>query len=351
MESTDIYGNTKQHLNDDGTKSDYPTYFHSDGSQSDYPTHLDPEPSHARDGEELAYDVSKDFDKAQKALQQGLLDEAIYAEKTMALNILYRMIAVDPDACVAGGAPRDWMNGEKCNDIDIFYTTKTLDPSKRKAQIELAMSGLSVGSLSNKLADKMAMLGITNPELVESLDLRNVMICRDEHIEDITATEQYDNSNIMSIFEAHLFMEGKDDGDSGIIKRVQFICCNDSSPKKLFEVFDSSINCIAMSTQDCYNHRNLTPWKITKSTLNAATHLTKIIVFTEAELENRKFKDGKLGVNSNKAYQRFVVDGNYSIGNEEEVIARLVNMSHYTNDVIVAEYPETRQYENTDLPF
>ena len=98
-------------------------------------------------------------------------------------------------------------------------------------------------------------------------------------------------------------------------------------------------------------------WFRIPSTLYELTLETDIIKFTEAEfkkglpkekLEPWQHRDGQL--NHNKAYKRFVQEGDYTVGNEMQMAAYLVN-NHIrgTNDRVHSDFPEGRHY--SDLPF
>jgi len=252
-------------------------------------------------------------------------------ERIMTANILMAMHTVDPHAIVAGGAPRDWMNQESCNDIDIFYRSTTDNPIYLKAQLEKALNlHINLNVFSNQ--DRACMLGFSSTEQVARVDLRHTTMISATHVEDITMTEQYDNSNIIAIYETDMIMFDAEGEEIVLKKRVQFICCKDNHPDKLFKIFDASINCIAMRFGETFDDTN---WHTYRSTLNRAIDKTMLINFSEDTFTK--------GISENKAYKRFVRDGKYGIANERQIIANLL-------DCRPDEYEE-RQFESTDVPF
>jgi len=250
-------------------------------------------------------------------------------EQLMAANILMAIHTIDPSAVVAGGAPRDWLRNESCNDIDIFYKSTTDNPIYLKSQLEKALK-IHINLSVNSVQDKACMLGFHDNNEVSKIDFRHVAMLTDTHVEDITMTEQYDNSNIIAIFETEMMMFDAEGNDVVINKRVQFICCKNNSPEKLFQVFDSSINCIAMKFCETFDKTN---WRTYRSTLNKAIDETMLINFSE-ETFNK-------GIHENKAYKRFVVNDKYGIANERQIIAHLLKCT-------------ADEYENrhlNDMPF
>ena len=189
---------------------------------------------------------------------------------------------------------------------------------------------------------------------MKKLELRDVYM--DNDLKDITCEEQYDNSNINAIFECNVVMLDED-GENDFTKKVQFIIVKNLIYKELFETFDCSINQIALKVEEYPGvDAELFFRKIT-STLYELTKETDIIKFTEAEfkkglpkekLEDWEPKDGQL--NHNKAYNRFVKDGDYTVGNEMQMAAYLVN-NHIrgTRDKVFSDSPETRHY--ADIQF
>lgn len=253
-------------------------------------------------------------------------------EQVMTANILMAIHTIDPTAVVAGGAPRDWiLNDHSCNDIDIFYKSTTDNPIYLKAQLEKALK-IHINLSVNSIQDRACMLGFHDNDEVSKIDFRHVAMLADTHVEDITMTEQYDNSNIIAIFEAEMMLFDAEGNDVVMNKRVQFICCKDNKPEKLFQVFDSSINCIAMKFCETFDKKN---WRTYRSTLNKAIDETMLINFSEETFDK--------GINDNKAYKRFVASGNYKygIGNERQIIAKLL-------DCPADEY-EQRHFD--DVPF
>jgi len=252
-------------------------------------------------------------------------------EKLITANILMAIHTIDPSAVVAGGAPRDWLRETSCNDIDIFYRSTTDNPIYLKAQLEKALK-IHINLSVNSVQDKACMLGFHDNNEVSKIDFRHVAMLTDTHVEDITMTEQYDNSNIIAIFETEIMMFNAEGEDVVLNKRVQFICCKDNSPHKLFKVFDSSINCIAMKFCETFDKTN---WHTYRSTLNKAIDKTMLINFSE-ETFNK-------GIHENKAYKRFVANGKYGIANERQIIANLL-------DYHADEYEE-RHFISNGVPF
>lgn len=58
-----------------------------------------------------------------------------HAEKRLGEEVLERIKKIDPNAIIAGGAPRDWWLGNECSDIDIYLKAPDLssDPLRQAA--------------------------------------------------------------------------------------------------------------------------------------------------------------------------------------------------------------------------
>lgn len=56
-------------------------------------------------------------------------------EKRLGEEVLQRIKKIDPNAIIAGGAPRDWWMGKECSDIDIYLKAPELssDPLRQAA--------------------------------------------------------------------------------------------------------------------------------------------------------------------------------------------------------------------------
>jgi len=296
------------------------------------------------------------LEKALEVLAEAK-EAQIKDEKILAQNVLLRVMTIDPEAIVAGGAPRDWERDRCCNDIDIFLRSNAISGHEVAAQIEKAMT---VGFNSGFTEDRM--LGWSDQERISELDIRTIHM--QDKLKDITCEEQYDNSNVRAIFEVEVIMEHDEEkrftADESFLrtsKKVQFIIVKEISPKELFETFDCSINMIAWKVEEYPGADAEKFWFKIASTLYELTKETEIIKFTEAEfkkgepkekLEPWQPKEGQL--HHNKAYNRFVKDGDYTVGNEMQMAVYLAN-NHIrgTNDRIHSDFPEGRHYD--DLPF
>jgi hypothetical protein len=244
-------------------------------------------------------------------------------------------MSIDPAACIAGGAPRDWERGNTCNDIDIFYETTTNDRYTMMAQLYRAVHS-NIESFQPSMQAKMLGWQTANVE-GQTLKLKATSVLGD--IIDISSDEQYDNSNVKAVFECSIATDKID-------KKVQFICVK--STLNLFDFFDCSINCIRMGiTEWTTDH-----WFTFSSTLHDAGKATNTIVFTEEVY--------KKGIGENKAFKRFIMQHqvidikndlpSMRIGNERDVITRLINTQTNLPKVQCDGREERHEYY-TDLPF
>lgn len=245
---------------------------------------------------------------------------AMTNEKKLAQGVLAKLHVVDPTACIAGGAPRDWELETTCNDIDIFYESTIEYEAELQAQLEQALRFDFAGERSE---DQQKMLGWQHEDDIEDLNILPVYVMSD--INNLTLSSPlYANNNVKAVFECTIAMTIPNyDGDYGvnednkiIDKKVQFICVN--STYDLFDYFDCSINCIKM-TMSQWSNKYDHYFNTEVSTLHRVGHLVKKIHFAE-----QLFKDKK--VTSNKAYRRFVENGDYYLGNEREFMSKLYNM-------------------------
>lgn len=61
-----------------------------------------------------------------------------HAERRLGEEVLERIKKIDPNAIIAGGAPRDWWMGNECSDIDIYLKAPELSSDAlRQAAISL----------------------------------------------------------------------------------------------------------------------------------------------------------------------------------------------------------------------
>ena len=275
---------------------------------------------------ESVYDMSKELDKVNKTIE-------ITNEKDLARKVLIDIMSIDPAACIAGGAPRDWERGNTCNDIDIFYETTTNDRWTMMAQLYRAVHS-NIESFQPSMQAKM--LG-WQEDNVESLQIVATSVLGT--IKDISADEQYDNSNVRAVFECSIATDKID-------KKIQFICVK--STLNLFDFFDCSINCIRIGISEWTTDH----WFTFSSTLHDAGKATNTIVFTE-EVFNK-------GIDENKAFQRFIMQHqvldikndlpSMQIGNERDVITRLIN-TQTSLPKVQCDGREQRHEYYTDMPF
>ena len=269
---------------------------------------------------ESVYDMSKELDKVNKTIE-------IANEKDLARKVLIDIMSIDPAACIAGGAPRDWERGNTCNDIDIFYETTTNDRWTMMAQLYRAVHS-NIESFQPSMQAKM--LG-WQEDNVESLQIVATSVLGT--IKDISADEQYDNSNVRAVFECSIATDKID-------KKIQFICVK--STLNLFDFFDCSINCIRIGISEWTTDH----WFTFSSTLHDAGKATNTIVFTE-EVFNK-------GIDENKAFQRFIMRAkdlpSMQIGNERDVITRLIN-TQTSLPKVQCDGREQRHEYYTDMPF
>lgn len=301
------------------------------------------------------------------------LAELIYNEKLLARNVLIKVMGIDPQACIAGGAPRDWQRGNSCNDIDIFFEIKGHNRQQMMNQLNQA---LTFHPEQFGIVERAELLG-WEEKLLMDLNIQPVYTVG--KISDISVEEQYDNSNVKGVFEAEVMMRCHelldinesadnyeiDDEDSAILtKTVQFIAVESVRSDELFKHFDCSMNCVQMSISQWHSDNDF--WMEYGSTLYESGKETNIIVFTEETWEK--------GIEDNKAYKRFIkyykdadldmkiVEEHENgprmrIGNEQEIITYLINSyvrgGKRPGDMkITTDNPETRQYKlNSDVPF
>jgi len=321
-------------------------------------------------------------EREEKALQRAherkteSLNELIDNEKLLARNVLIKVMGLDPNACIAGGAPRDWQRGNSCNDIDIFFEVKSNSPHYIMTQLKQA---LTFHPEQFGIVERADLLGWQEDNLMR-LDIQPVYTVTP--MKDLSCDELYENSNVKGVFECNVMMRchplldvdemaeqySIDDEDSAILrKKVQFIAVKSSQPDELFKHFDCSMNCVKMSISEW--HSNNDYWMEFGSTLYEAGKETNIIVFTE--------EVWKRGIQDNKAYKRFidhykgaVLDmeiiekeshgPRMRIGNEEEMLVYLMNSyvrgGERPGDMkVTADYPEERHHTLNgtvhDLPF
>jgi len=320
--------------------------------------------------------------REEKALQRAherkteSLNELIDNEKLLARNVLIKIMGIDPNACIAGGAPRDWQRGNSCNDIDIFFEVKSNSPYQIMVQLKQA---LTFHPEQFGIVERADLLGWNEDNLMK-LDIQPVYTVTP--MKDLTCEELYENSNVKGVFECNVMMRchelldvdevaeqySIDDEDSAILrKKVQFIAVKSTEPDELFKHFDCSMNCVQMSISEWHSNNDF--WMEFGSTLYETGKETNIIVFTEEVWER--------GIQDNKAYKRFIDHYKKAdldmkivekpehgprmrIGNKEEMLVYLMN-SHVRGGEkpgdmkISANYPETRQYKLNgtihDLPF
>jgi hypothetical protein len=302
------------------------------------------------------------------------LNELIDNEKLLARGALLKVMSIDPNACVAGGAPRDWQRGNSCNDIDIFFEVKGINTSYMMSQLKQA---LTFEPTDYGITERADILGWSEKNLMK-LDLQPVYAIG--KMKDLTCEELYESSNVKGVFETEMVMRCHelldvneaaeqyhfDDEDSAILtKKVQFIAVKNSQPEELFKHFDCSMNCVHMSVAQWYSDNDF--WEEYGSTLYEVGKETNIIVFSE--------EVWKRGIQDNKAYKRFIDHYKKAsldmeiiekaeqgpimrIGNEQEMLVYLMN-THvrdgiYPDRKINANDPEERHYKlngTSDLPF
>lgn len=240
---------------------------------------------------------------------------AITNEKKLAQGVLAKLHVIDPDACIAGGAPRDWELDNTCNDIDIFYETNVEYDFQK--QLEQA---LRFDFASERSEDQQKMLGWQHEDDIEDLNIMPVYMIGD--ITDLSSDHLYENSNVKGVYEAKIMMrlqeytELTNEEAEIITKTVQFICVK--STFNLFDFFDCSINCIKM-TLNQYANKYDHYFDTKVSTLHRIGHIIKKIHFSEELFKEKQ-------VTLNKAYRRFVENGDYYLGNEREFMSKLFNM-------------------------
>jgi len=295
-------------------------------------------------------ELQKELEREETKRLENLLE--ITNEKKLAQGVLAKLHVIDPDACVAGGAPRDWELNNTCNDIDIFYES-TVEYELQK-QLEQALRFDFAGETSE---NQRRMLGWQHEDDIEDLNILPVYMIND--ITDLTCSELYDNSNVKGVYEVTMVMrlpeytELTDEESEIISKKVQFICVN--STYNLFDYFDCSINCIKMTlSQYSSKYKHYFDTKV--STLHRIGHVVKKIHFAEELFENKQ-------VTINKAYRRFVENGDYYLGNEREFMSKLFNMyrlqankdmtaSQQLQDRCHPDKPEGRhESESNHVPF
>ena len=321
-------------------------YTHSNGDKSDFPTHLDP--LTPREKAILADDDRRAEEELKRKETKRLENIVNIAnEKNLAKGVVAKLLVIG-QVYVAGGAPRDWELNTTCNDIDIFYESTIEYPHELKAQLEHALR-IDIAHCSS--AEQMKMLGWHHEDDIEDLNILPVYALGD--VRDISADEQYDNSNVKAVFETEISMRLMDMGDDLtdeqreiITKKVQFICVKDTYD--LFKFFDCSINCIKMELSQWKKYKQF--WDTSYSTLHRAGKILNKIHFTEEVFDK--------GIKDNKAYQKFCKNGDYYVGTETEFITKLYNtLRHHIgltdlDDRVGCDNIE-RRHENTeeDFPF
>ena len=303
------------------------------------------------------------------------LNELIDNEKLLARNVLIKIMGIDPRACIAGGAPRDWQRGNSCNDIDIFFEVKSNSPYQIMTQLKQA---LTFHPEQFGIVERADLLGWQEDNLMK-LDIQPVYTVTP--MKDLSCDELYENSNVKGVFECNIMMRCHelldvnemaeqyevDDEDSAILrKKVQFIAVKSTEPDILFKHFDCSMNCVHMTISEWHSQNDY--WLEFGSTLYETGKETNIIVFTEEVWKN--------GIENNKAYKRFIEyykeadldlklvvppenGPRMRIGNEQQMITYLMNSyvrgGEKPGDMkITADNPEERQYKlngTSDLPF
>lgn len=74
-----------------------------------------------------------------------MLDQKVKADR-----IMYQMKLIDPNALLAGGAPRDWYFGNPCNDLDIYYYSSGMTVGSCKRQLESLFPDVEITHLAEQ---------------------------------------------------------------------------------------------------------------------------------------------------------------------------------------------------------
>ena len=296
-------------------------------------------------------ELQKELERKETKRLENVLE--ITNEKKLAQGVLAKLHVIDPNACIAGGAPRDWEMDNTCNDIDIFYESTVEYELQR--QLEQALRFDFAGFSSE---EQQRMLGWHHEDDIEDLSILPVYMV--SNLVDLSCSELYENSNVKGVYEATIVMklpeytELTDEEAEIISKKVQFICVK--STYNLFDFFDCSINCIKMTLSQ-YANKYDRYFNTEVSTLHRIGHIVKKIHFSEELFKNKQ-------VTLNKAYRRFVENGDYYLGNEREFMSKLFNMyrlqvnkdmtpSQQLKDRCHPDNPERRHESESfnDIPF
>ena len=100
--------------------------------------------------------------------------ERIELQKQFACVLLERLLIVDPDVVVAGGAPRDWDNDRQAKDLDIYIQGKEYESTwsvAHRANRVLSTLGFSVSRQESSDYDYLGQNGIA-----AVYDLKEVMV-------------------------------------------------------------------------------------------------------------------------------------------------------------------------------
>jgi len=128
------------------------------------------------------------------------LNELIDNEKLLGRNALLKVMGIDPRACIAGGAPRDWQRGNSCNDIDIFFETIADSHHEIEAQLKQAMT---FHPEHFGIVERAELLGWDEENLMK-FDIQPVYTIG--KMKDLSCGELYDNSNVKAVFECDVML-------------------------------------------------------------------------------------------------------------------------------------------------
>lgn len=69
------------------------------------------------------------------------MEITIEKQKAVADDVLQKLFLIQPFAIVAGGAPRDWLDGKLATDIDVFIDTRHISTVTKEREL-FAIAGL-----------------------------------------------------------------------------------------------------------------------------------------------------------------------------------------------------------------
>lgn len=69
------------------------------------------------------------------------MEMTIEKQKAVADDVLHKLFLIQPYAIVAGGAPRDWLDGKLATDVDVFVDTRHINTAKKEREL-FAVAGL-----------------------------------------------------------------------------------------------------------------------------------------------------------------------------------------------------------------